>query len=67
MSSFLEQRNYIERLSTFQKKLTDSISGGSNLQDIADVTYKFLQIPIAIEDLGFQKIAISGIVRGRIY
>ena len=57
----LEQRNYIEKLSTFQKKLTDSISSGSNLQDIADVTYTFLQIPIAIEDLGFQKIAISGI------
>ncbi|WP_338472325.1 XylR N-terminal domain-containing protein [Niallia sp. XMNu-256] len=57
----LEQRNYVEKLSTFQKKLTDSISNGSNLQDIADTTYKFLQIPIAIEDLGFQKIVIAGI------
>ena len=57
----LEQRNYIEKLSTFHKKLTDSISSGSNLQDIADTTFRLLRIPIAIEDLGFQKIAISGI------
>ena len=57
----LEQRNYIEKLSTFHKKLTESVSNGSNLKDIADSTYKLLRIPIAIEDLGFQKIAISGI------
>ena len=62
----LEQRNFIEKLSTFHKKLTDNISSGSNLQDIADTTYKFLQIPIAIEDLGFQKIAISGMKRKNI-
>ncbi len=57
----LEQRNYIEKVSTFHKKLTESVSNGSNLKDIADSTYKLLRIPIAIEDLGFQKIAISGI------
>ncbi len=57
----LEQRNYIDKVSTFHKKLTESISNGSNLQDIADITHKLLQIPISIEDLSFHKIAYSGI------
>jgi sugar diacid utilization regulator len=57
----LEKSNYIEKLSTFHKKLTDSVSSGSNLKDIADTTFKLLRIPVAIEDLSFQKIAFSGI------
>jgi PucR family transcriptional regulator, purine catabolism regulatory protein len=56
----LEQRNYIEKVSKFHKKLTESISNGSNLQDIADTTFGLLQIPISIEDLSFQKIVFSG-------
>lgn len=58
----LEQRNYIEKVSKFHKQLTESISNGSNLQDIADTTYKLLRIPISIEDLSFQKIAYSGMI-----
>ena len=57
----LEQRDYIDKVSKFHKQLTDSISNGSNLQDIADLTYKLLGIPISIEDLSFQKIAYSGL------
>lgn len=57
----LEQRNYIETVSKFHKKLTESVSNGSNLQDIADSSFKLLNIPISIEDLGFQKIVFSGI------
>jgi sugar diacid utilization regulator len=57
----LEKSNYIEKLSTFHKKLTDSVSSGSNLKDIADTTFKLLRVPVAIEDLSFQKITFSGI------
>ncbi|MFJ5713214.1 V4R domain-containing protein [Neobacillus sp. NPDC093127] len=57
----LEQRNYIDKVSTFHKKLTESVSNGSNLQDIADTTFKLLRIPISIEDLSFQKIVYAGI------
>ncbi|MCM3767788.1 XylR N-terminal domain-containing protein [Neobacillus niacini] len=57
----LEQRNYIEKVSKFHKKLTESVSNGSNLQDIADTTFILLRIPISIEDLSFQKIVYSGI------
>ncbi|MCM3689821.1 V4R domain-containing protein [Neobacillus niacini] len=57
----LEQRNYIEKVSKFHKKLTESISNGSNLQDIADTSFGLLQIPISIEDLSFQKIVYSGV------
>ncbi|MEH7177117.1 V4R domain-containing protein [Neobacillus vireti] len=56
----LEQRNYIDKVSKFHKKLTESISNGSNLQDIADSTFGLLKIPISIEDLSFQKIVFSG-------
>jgi PucR family transcriptional regulator, purine catabolism regulatory protein len=56
----LEQRNYIDKVSKFHKKLTESISNGSNLQDIADSTFGLLKIPISIEDLSFQKIVYAG-------
>ncbi|MEH7083227.1 V4R domain-containing protein [Neobacillus drentensis] len=56
----LEQRNYIETVSKFHKKLTESVSNGSNLQDIADSSYKLLRIPLSIEDLSFQKIVYAG-------
>ncbi|MEH7155709.1 XylR N-terminal domain-containing protein [Neobacillus drentensis] len=57
----LEQRNYIETVSKFHKKLTESVSNGSNLQDIADSSFKLLRIPISIEDLSFQKIVYAGL------
>ena len=57
----LEQRNYIEKVSKFHNRLTESISNGSNLHDIVETTFKLLTIPVAIVDLSFQKIAFSGI------
>lgn len=57
----LEQRNFIAKVSKFHKELTESVSNGSNLQEIADTTYKLLRIPVSIEDLNFQKIVYSGI------
>ena len=57
----LEQRNYIETVSKFHKKLTESVSNGSNLQEITDTSYKLLRIPISIEDLSFHKIVYAGL------
>ncbi|WP_223588405.1 V4R domain-containing protein [Neobacillus bataviensis] len=57
----LEQRNYIEKVSIFHKKLTESVSNGSNLQEIANTTFKLLRIPLSIEDLSFQKIVYAGL------
>ncbi|MDQ0257115.1 sugar diacid utilization regulator/predicted hydrocarbon binding protein [Evansella vedderi] len=56
----LEQKNYIDKVAKFHTKLTESISDGRNLQDIADTTFKLLGIPVSIEDLNFQKIVYSG-------
>lgn len=57
----LDQRNYIEKVSMFHKKLIESVSNGSNLQDIADATFELLRIPVSFEDLSFHKIAYSGL------
>jgi len=57
----LEQRNYIDKVSTFHTKLTEYVSNGSDLQSIADASYQLLGIPVTIEDLSFQKIVYSGI------
>lgn len=57
----LEQRNYIEKVAKFHNRLTESLSNGSTLQDIANTTFKLLNIPISIEDLSFQKIVFSGV------
>ncbi|WP_138416356.1 XylR N-terminal domain-containing protein [Aquibacillus sediminis] len=56
----LEERNNMEKVSRFHKMLTESISNGSNLHDIASIVYKSLSIPVMIEDLSFQHIACSG-------
>jgi sugar diacid utilization regulator len=58
----LEQRNFIDKVSKIHKLLTESITSGSNLQDIVNIAYDLLQIPVSIEDLGWQKIAFSGVM-----
>lgn len=57
----LEQRNFIDKVSKIHKLLTESITSGSNLQDIVNIAFNLLQIPVSIEDLGWQKIAYSGL------
>ncbi|KKK39131.1 hypothetical protein WQ57_04980 [Mesobacillus campisalis] len=57
----LEQRNYIDKVAKFHNRLTESISSGSNLHDIAQTTFSLLKIPVSIEDLSFQKIAYAGV------
>lgn len=57
----LEQKNIVTRLANFQKKLTEEIINGSNLQTIANMVNDIVQIPIIIEGLDFRTITYSGL------
>jgi predicted hydrocarbon binding protein/sugar diacid utilization regulator len=50
----LEQQNFVTRLASFQKELTEEVSNGSNLQEI-------VKIPVLIEDIDHRTITYSGI------
>jgi len=58
----IEQRNYIADLTSFQKRLTEEVSNGGDLQAIANLVYEGIHIPIVIEDIDFQTIAYSGLI-----
>ncbi|MCM3652528.1 XylR N-terminal domain-containing protein [Metabacillus litoralis] len=57
----LEQKNFVTRLADFQKKITEEITNGSNLQTIANMVYDIVQLPIIIEDIDHQTITYSGL------
>lgn len=57
----LERQKFVTRLSDFQKKLTEEISNGSNLQTIADMVYGIAKIPILIEDNEHRTIVHAGL------
>jgi sugar diacid utilization regulator/predicted hydrocarbon binding protein len=57
----LEQQNFVTRLASFQKELTEEVSNGSNLQEIADLVFDIVKIPILIEDIDHRTITYSGI------
>ena len=57
----LEQQNFVTRLADFQKELTEEVSNGSNLQEIADLVFTIINIPIMIEDIDHRTIAYSGL------
>ena len=57
----LEQQKFVTRLADFQKKLTEEISNGSDLQTLADIVFLLGNIPIVIEDKAHRKLASSGI------
>ncbi|MDF2788805.1 MAG: hypothetical protein K0S80_1903 [Neobacillus sp.] len=57
----LDQKNVVTQLSNFQKKLTEEIINGSNLQTIADMVVNMVNIPIIIEDSVFRTISYSGL------
>ena len=57
----LEERNYVNTIANFHKQLTENVSNGSNLEDIAESVYRTLEIPVTIEALGFHSIARAGI------
>ncbi|MFC3041806.1 XylR N-terminal domain-containing protein [Virgibacillus xinjiangensis] len=57
----LKERNYIDMVADFHKRLTESVSNGSGLKDIADSVHDSLHIPVSIEDLSFENISFSGL------
>jgi hypothetical protein len=57
----VEQQKFVTQLSNFQKKLTEEISNGSNLQTIANMVYDIIQISILIEDTEFRTITYAGL------
>jgi predicted hydrocarbon binding protein/sugar diacid utilization regulator len=57
----LEQQNFVTRLASFQKELTEEVSNGSNLQEIADLVNDIVKIPVLIEDIDHRTITYSGI------
>ena len=57
----LLERNYIEKVFKFHHILTESVSKGINLVELAQIVHDLLGIPVAIDDLSFHPIALSGI------
>lgn len=57
----LEKSNFILKLSTLQRKLTEEISKECSLQTIADLVFRETGIPILIEDTDKQLLAVSGV------
>lgn len=57
----LEQKNIVTRMANFQKKLTEEIINGSDLQTIANMVYDIVQIPIVIGGIDFRTIAYAGL------
>lgn len=57
----LEQRNNVERISTFHNTLTQKILDGATLEQITSTVYDLLEIPLSIEDLSFKPKVYKGI------
>lgn len=57
----LEQKNYIEKVSTFHDTLTTKLTEGCSLEEIVETVSKTLNIPVSIEDLNFQPRVFYGI------
>ena len=57
----LEQQKFVTQLSNFQKKLTEEISNGSNLETITNLVYTHTRIPILIEDIDFRTVTYAGL------
>ncbi|EKN65906.1 PucR family transcriptional regulator [Neobacillus bataviensis LMG 21833] len=57
----LEQKNLITRLADFQKRLTEEIASGGDLQSIANTVEKIVHLPTMIDDIDFRTISYSGV------
>ncbi|MEI4771773.1 V4R domain-containing protein [Psychrobacillus sp. FJAT-51614] len=57
----LEQRNNVEKISTFHNTLTQKILDGANLEEITSSIFDLLDIPVSIEDLSFKPKIYKGI------
>jgi hypothetical protein len=57
----LERKDFVTRLASFQKDITEEVSNGSDLQEIADFVFRIVNIPLIIKDIDHRTIAYSGI------
>ncbi|QCR32142.1 XylR N-terminal domain-containing protein [Lysinibacillus sp. SGAir0095] len=57
----LDQKNYIEKVSTFHDTLTTKLSEGHSIEEVIKTVSQTLDIPVTIEDLNFQARLYVGI------
>ncbi|RUL55041.1 polyketide synthase regulator [Lysinibacillus antri] len=57
----LDQKNYIEKVSTFHDTLTSKLSDGDSIEEIVNTVHETLNIPVSIEDLNFQPRIFTGL------
>ncbi|MDN7240912.1 helix-turn-helix domain-containing protein [Planococcus sp. N028] len=57
----LEQKNFIEKASTFHDTLTSRLSDGDSIEEMIGTIYDTLNIPVSIEDLNFHPRVYRGI------
>ncbi|KGR74119.1 V4R domain-containing protein [Ureibacillus sinduriensis] len=56
----IDQKNYIEKISTFHDTLTKNSSEGRSVEELARTVSRILKIPVTIEDLNFQARCYAG-------
>ncbi|WKA49323.1 helix-turn-helix domain-containing protein [Planococcus liqunii] len=57
----LEQKDFIEKASTFHNTLTTRLSDGDSIEEMISTIYDTLNIPVSIEDLNFHPRVYRGI------
>lgn len=57
----LEQKNYIEKVSTFHDSLTTKLSEGYSIEELIQTVSQTLGLPVTIKDLNFQARLFKGI------
>ncbi|WP_209124999.1 V4R domain-containing protein [Alkalihalobacillus sp. BA299] len=61
----LEQKNFITQLSDFQKKITDEVIKGHDIDTIVDLVYDTIKIPVIAESKDGRTVAFSGMTEER--
>lgn len=57
----IEQKEFIMRLADFQKRLTEEIANGCDVQTLATIVNELTQFPVVIDDIDFETIGYSGL------
>ena len=57
----LEQRNNVEKISTFHNTLTQKVIDGATLDEVINSVYELLDISVSVEDLSFKPKVFRGI------
>ncbi|MDM5333309.1 XylR N-terminal domain-containing protein [Ureibacillus composti] len=60
----LEQKNYIEKVSTFHDTLTTKLSEGQSIEELVRTVSETLHLPVTVEDLNFQARIYEGFTEG---